>query len=128
VLSGKGAQLSNQVHGIAVTEIDRPTGKPTMNKLALAVAIALSGAAICFAFLRRFLVDQDLVGSVFELGVPLALSGLFLGAIATVHQSLKSKRIRPSFTALPGELVSFEQYTIPWYVMIVYGVLMVYPG
>ncbi len=99
-----------------------------MNKLALAVAIALSGAAICFAFLRRFLVDQDLVGSVFELGVPLALSGLFLGAIATVHQSLKSKRIRPSFTALPGELVSFEQYTIPWYVMIVYGVLMVYPG
>lgn len=97
-----------------------------MKRLALAVALVLAGAAIVFVVLRSILIDQDLVKSVYEIGLPLAFAGLVLGTVTVVHQWLVTGNIKLNLGARPSTIVNFDHYTLRWYVMIVYSVLIVY--
>ncbi|CAA9278053.1 MAG: hypothetical protein AVDCRST_MAG93-3002, partial [uncultured Chloroflexia bacterium] len=109
------------------TTPDSSPGKGnSVKKLALAVGIVLAVAVICYVLLGSFLIHEDLVGSIYETRVPRAIAAFLLGAVTYVHQLLVTRTPRPSFTALPRAVTSLEDYSLPWYVMIVYGVCLVY--
>ena len=106
---------------------DNAAGKGnSVKKLALAVGIVLAIAVISYVILRSLLVHEDLIGSIYETQAPRAIAALLLGAVTYVHQRVAISKTRPSFTALPRAVVSLEDYSLPWYVMIVYGVCIVY--
>lgn len=97
-----------------------------VRKLLLAAVLVLAVAVISFVAARVLLIDADLAGSVYETALPPAIAGLFLASITYVHQALEGRRSKFRFTALPGTSVPFEQYLLPWPVMVIYGVCVVY--
>jgi len=97
-----------------------------MSRLSLAAVLVLVGAAICFFVARLLLIDEELAGSVYETALPHGIASLILGAIVYMHQLLSRRDTKLSFTALPGKVVSFEEYRLPWYSMVVYGTFLLY--
>lgn len=97
-----------------------------MGRLSLAAVLVLGGAAICFVVARMLLIDDELAGSVYETALPNGIASLILGTIVYVHQLMSRRDTKLSFTALPGKVVSFEEYTLPWYSMVVYGTFLLY--
>ena len=95
-----------------------------MSRLSLAALLVLGGAAICFFVVRLLLIDEELAGSVYETVLPYGIASLILGTIVYAHQLLSRRDTRLSFTALPGRVVSFEEYRLPWYSMVVYGTFL----
>jgi hypothetical protein len=88
-----------------------------MSNLALSVAIVFALAVAAFAVMRSIGVEQGALASV---------AGLLTGTIVWIHQFLEKKEFNPSPAAIPRGIVTFEKYTLPWYVMLVYGTLMTY--
>jgi hypothetical protein len=96
-----------------------------MKKLTLAILLVLFGAVVGYIIVHS-LLDEDFIDSIYEKDLPRAVAAFTLGLITYIHQLLMGKKRKLSFTALPSEVTKFEQYTLPWYIMIVYGTLMVY--
>ncbi|HEY3474029.1 MAG TPA: hypothetical protein VGK56_05420 [Anaerolineales bacterium] len=93
--------------------------------LFLAVLLTAVGAALIFLLSKALLIHQDFIGSIYENGVPRALAGFFLILFPYIHQRLAGKR-RSNFSYLPDEAVPFEAYTLPWYIVLAYGVLVTF--
>ena len=91
--------------------------------LSLAILLTVVVATLIFILSKAFLIDQDFIGSIYENGIPRALAGFFLLAFPYIQQRLAGKR-RNSFSHLPDGAVSFEAYTLPWYMLLAHGVLI----
>jgi hypothetical protein len=96
-----------------------------MSRLSLAAVVVLGVAIICFFVARSLLINEELVGSVYEIALPYGIASLLLGTIVYVHQLLR-RDTKLSFTALPDSVASFEEYILPWHSMLVYGTFLLY--
>ena len=103
----------------------RTTQVDHRKSLFMAILVTAVGAGLVFILSRAFLIDQDFVGSIYENGVPRALAGLFLLFFPYIHQRLAGRR-RTSFSQLPDEAVPFDRYTLAWYMVLTYGVLIAF--
>jgi len=93
--------------------------------LLTAVVLAAAGAILVFILSKVLLIHSDFLGSIYENGVPRALAGIFLVTFPYLHQRLARKR-GFSFSNLPDEVVPFGAYTLPWYILLAYGVLIAF--
>ena len=93
--------------------------------LLTAVVLAAAGAILVFILSKVLLIHSDFLGSIYENGVPRALAGIFLVTFPYIHQRLARKR-GFSFSNLPYEVVPFGAYTLPWYILLAYGVLIAF--
>src|SRR5687767_12764464 len=93
--------------------------------LLIALVLAVAGAILIFILSKSLFIDSDFLGSIYENGVPRALAGLFLAIFPYIHQRLTGKR-RFSFSNVPDEAVPFGAYTLPWYILLAYGVLIAF--
>jgi hypothetical protein len=110
--------MSNLV-SVRSTELNQGRG------LFVAALLIAVGAALIFVLSRAFLIHQDFVDSIYENGIPRALAGFLLLFFPYLHQRLEGKR-RANFSHLPDGIVPFEAYTLPWYILLVYGVLLAF--
>jgi hypothetical protein len=101
------------------TEVDH------RKSLFIALLITVVGAGLIFSLSRSLLIDQDFVGSIYENGVPRALGGFFLLAFPYIHQQLAGKRHR-NLSHLPDGAAPFNAYTLPWYIVLIYSVLIAF--
>ena len=103
----------------------QPTRLNHRKSLFLAVLLTAGSAALIFIFSKAFVVDRDFIGSLYENGVPRALAGFFFIAFPYMHQRMAGKR-RINFSHLPDGAVPFEDYGLPWYILLAYGVLITF--
>jgi hypothetical protein len=103
----------------------RSTGLNHGKSLFLAILLTAVSAALIFILSKALFIDQDFLGSIYENGVPRGLAGLFLIIFPYIHQRLAGKR-RTSFSYLPDEIVPFDVYTLPWYILLIYSVLITF--
>jgi hypothetical protein len=101
-------------------------GVRIMSRLFLAVVLVSALSGITFFILNSLLVQTDFAGTIYEQGIPLAISAFLFILLPYVHQLLSGRRSRLSLTALPGSAVPFQDYTLPWYQMLTYGSFFVY--
>jgi hypothetical protein len=106
---------------VSVRSTELNSGK----SLLLALILTVVSAALIFILSKVLFIHQDFLGSIYENGVPRALAGLFLAIFPYIHQRLAGKR-RFSFSNLPDEVVPFGAYTLPWYILLAYGVLIAF--
>lgn len=93
--------------------------------LFLAIVLNIVVASLIFILSRAVLISQDFVGSIYENGVPRALAGFSLLLFPYMHQRLEGKR-HTRFLHLPDGAVPFEAYTLPWYLVLAYGILITF--
>jgi hypothetical protein len=106
---------------ISVRSIELNHGK----SLLLAILLTSVGAVLIFILSRSFLIHQDFIDSIYENGIPRSLAGFFLIAFPYIHQHLAGRQ-RTSFSHLPDGAVPFEAYSLPWYILLTYGVLITF--
>jgi hypothetical protein len=93
--------------------------------LLLAVLLTTVGAIVIFILSRALFINQDFVGSIYENGIPRSLAGFSLLSFPYIHQRLAGKR-RIHFSHLPDDVVPLQAYTLPWHIVLVYGVLIAF--
>jgi hypothetical protein len=96
-----------------------------MKQFTIAAAVVLGLAVFTWVALRAIPVPAELVGSVYETALPVAVAQLILGGVTYLHQVIAHRQYRPRLGALPLRPAPFADYLLPWPVALIYGVFMV---